>query len=64
MQIEEGKNLCIISGESIAVEAAIMNGEGSIIAVEYNKNDREALEDNVDRFGINNVTIIMWMLSL
>lgn len=58
MQIEEGKNLCIISGESIAVEAAIMNGEGSIIAVEYNKNDREALEDNVDRFGINNVTII------
>lgn len=58
MQIEEGKNLCIISGESIVVEAAIMNGEGSIIAVEYNKNDREALEDNVDRFGINNVTII------
>ena len=58
MQIEEGKNICIISGESIAVEAAIMNGEGSIIAVEYNKNDRTALEDNVDRFGLNNVTIV------
>jgi len=58
MQIEEGKNICIISGESIAVEAAIMNGEGSIVAVEYNKNDRRALEDNVDRFGLNNVTIV------
>ena len=58
MQIEEGKHLCIISGESIAVEAAIMNGEGSIIAVEYNHNDRNALEDNVDRFGLNNVTIV------
>lgn len=58
MQIEEGKNICVISGESIAVEAALMDGEGSIIAVEYNKNDRKALEDNVDRFGLNNITII------
>lgn len=58
MQIEVGKTLCIISGESIAIEAAIMNGEGEIIAVEYNKNDRRALEDNVDRFGLNNVTIV------
>ena len=58
MQIEEGKNLCIISGESIAVEAARMDGEGEVIAVEYNKNDRNALEDNIDRFGLNNVSII------
>lgn len=58
MQIEEGKNICVISGESIAVEAALMDGEGSIIAVEYNNNDRNALEDNVDNFGINNVVII------
>lgn len=58
MQIEEGKNICVISGESIAIEAAILNGEGTIIAVEYNKNDRHSLEDNVEQFGINNVTII------
>ena len=58
MQIEEGKNLCIISGESIVIEAAIMDGEGEIIAVEYNKNDRNALEDNIDRFGLNNISII------
>lgn len=58
MQIEEGKNLCVISGESIVVEAALLNGEGSIIAVEYNRNDANALEENVEQFGINNVTII------
>ena len=58
MQIEEGKNICVVSGESIVVEAGILNGEGQIIAVEYNGNDREALEENVDQFGLNNVTII------
>jgi precorrin-6Y C5,15-methyltransferase (decarboxylating) len=58
MQINEGKNICVISGESIAVEAAILDGEGTVIAVEYNSNDRNTLEDNVGQFGLNNVTII------
>lgn len=58
MQINEGKHICVISGESIAVEAAIIDGEGDIIAVEYNANDRSTLEDNVTQFGLNNVTII------
>lgn len=58
MHIEEGKNICAISAESIVVEAAILDGEGSIIAVEYNRNDRKALEENMELFGINNVTVI------
>lgn len=58
MRIEEGKNICVISGESIVVESAIHDGEGSIIAVEYNRNDRKALEENMEQFGINNVIII------
>ncbi|MCR4807321.1 MAG: precorrin-6B methylase [Lachnospiraceae bacterium] len=58
MRIEEGKNICVISGESIVVESAILNGEGTIIAVEYNGNDRKALEENMEQFGINNVVII------
>lgn len=58
MQINEGKNICVISGESIAVEAAILDGEGTVIAVEYNSNDRSTLEDNVAQFGLNNVVII------
>ncbi len=58
MQINDGKNICVISGESIAVEAAILDGEGTVIAVEYNSRDRRTLEDNVGQFGLNNVTII------
>ncbi len=58
MRISEGKNLCIISGESIAVEAAIMNGEGTVIAVEYSNRDRQTLEENIAHFGLNNVHII------
>lgn len=58
MQINDGKNVCVISGESIAVEAAIIDGEGTVIAVEYNARDRATLEDNVSQFGLNNVTII------
>lgn len=58
MNLKEGKNICVISGESIAVEAAILDGEGTVIAVEYNSQDRSTLEDNVGQFGLNNVTII------
>lgn len=58
MQIHESKNLCVISGESIAVEAAMMNGEGTVIAVEYKERDRETMEENVNQFGLRNVTIV------
>ncbi len=58
MHVSYGDNICIISGESIAVESAILASEGHIIAVEYSAMDRSTLEDNVDKFGINNVTII------
>lgn len=58
MRINDGKNLCVISGESIAVEAAILDGEGTVIAVEYNSADRSTLEENVSQFGLNNITIV------
>ncbi|MBR6329566.1 MAG: precorrin-6B methylase [Lachnospiraceae bacterium] len=58
MQVHESKNLCVISGESIAVEAAMMCSEGTVIAVEYRERDRETMEENVNQFGLHNVTII------
>ncbi|MBR3306226.1 MAG: precorrin-6B methylase [Lachnospiraceae bacterium] len=58
MQIDDRKNLCIISGESIAVEAAMIAGEGTVIAVEYKERDRETMEENVNQFGLRNVTIV------
>jgi precorrin-6Y C5,15-methyltransferase (decarboxylating) len=35
-----------------------MAEEGKIIAVEYNKADRETMEDNVQHFGLQNVIVI------
>ncbi len=58
MKIHESKNLCVISGESIAVEAAVMAGEGTVIAVEYKERDRETMEENASRFGLTNVAIV------
>lgn len=58
MHIDERKNICVISGESIAVESAIMAPEGTVIAVEYNARDRQTLEENVNQFGLQNIVII------
>ena len=58
MQIDENKNLCVISGESIAVEAAMMCGEGTVIAVEYKESDRVTMEENVNQFGLQNIEIV------
>ena len=58
MHVSYGDNVCIISGESIAVEAAILASEGNIIAVEYTQSDRRTMEENIHQFGLNNITII------
>ncbi len=58
LQISAQDVLCIISGESIAVEAAMLATQGDVLAVEYNRNDREAMESNVEKFGLNNVHIL------
>ena len=58
MHVSYGDTVCIISGESIAVEAAILASEGNVIAVEYNQSDRKTMEENIHQFGLNNITII------
>ena len=58
MQVGGEEDICIISGESIAIEAAMMASEGSVIAVEYNKNDRATIEENMDYFGLRNIRVI------
>jgi precorrin-6Y C5,15-methyltransferase (decarboxylating) len=50
--------VCVISGESIAVESAIIAGEGTVIAVEYDGADRQTMEENAHQFGLNNIAII------
>ncbi len=51
-------HICIISGESIAVEAAMIAAEGSVIAVEYDSGDRKTMKENVEKFGLSNVTVV------
>lgn len=58
MMVAPTDDICVISGESIAIEAALTAVEGSILAVEYNQADRTTMEDNVAHFGLHNVTII------
>ena len=50
--------VCIVSGASIAVEVGLIASEGTVIAVEYSRNDRETLDGNIQRFGLNNVSVI------
>lgn len=58
MHLALGDTVIIVSGESIAVESAMLAPEGTIIAVEYNKMDRKTMEENTHHFGLNNVAII------
>ncbi|MDO4977667.1 MAG: precorrin-6B methylase [Eubacteriales bacterium] len=58
LHLDDQDTICIISGESIAVESAIIASDGDIIAVEYKKSDRNALEENISKFGIHNISII------
>ena len=39
MMVDPQDDICVIGGESIAIEAALIASEGSVIAVEYSKAD-------------------------
>lgn len=58
LNLRDMDNICIISGESIAVEAAMIAGQGSVIAVEYDGRDRRTMEENIAKFGLKNVTVV------
>ncbi|MGI5891686.1 MAG: precorrin-6B methylase [Bacillota bacterium] len=58
LNLGDQDNICIISGESIAVEAAMIATEGNVIAVEYDSRDRHTMKENTVQFGLNNVTIV------
>lgn len=58
LNLGDQDNICIISGESIAVESAMIAAEGSVVAVEYNRRDRTTMKENAIKFGLNNITIV------
>lgn len=63
LNLDEANNICVVSGESIAVEAAIAARRGKVVAVEYKDGDHQTMEENVLRFGLRNVTIVSDMES-
>lgn len=58
LSCDVGDTICIVSGESIAIEAAIEASEGTIIAVEPDERDMHSMQDNVSKFGVHNIEII------
>lgn len=58
LNLRDQDNICIISGESIAVEAAMIAAEGSVITVEYDRRDLNTMQCNVEKFGLSNVIIV------
>ncbi len=58
MGVSPQDDMCIISGASIAIEAALTAPEASVVAVEYSGADRATLEDNLEHFDLHNVTVI------
>lgn len=58
MHLSLRDTVCVASGASIVVESAMIAAEGEVIAVEYSASDRRTLEENIDRFGLGNVTVL------
>ena len=58
MQVGQQDEICVISGESIAIESAIIATDGTVIAVEYSGDDRATMEENIEHFGLSNVCVI------
>ena len=56
--VDSQDTICLVDAESIAIEAAFVAGDGTIICVENDKGAKETMEDNVTQFGVHNVKII------
>lgn len=58
LQAELRDTILTVGAASIAVEAALVSAEGTILAVEHQKNDRDTMEENAKDFGLNNVHVL------
>lgn len=58
LQAELRDTILTVGAASIAVEAALVSAEGTILAVEHQKNDRNTMEENAKDFGLNNVHVL------
>ncbi len=58
LEVDTEDVICIVSGESIVIESAYAAYDGTIIAVEGDKDSMRSMVENVDKFGTQNVVIV------
>ncbi len=58
LHVDSNDCICVVSGESIVIEAAIAASEGTIIAVENDLGSKNSMHDNAAKFGVHNVEIV------
>ena len=58
MRIDSEDTVVVVGGEIVAVDAAFRANEGHVVAVEYSRKQREALEDNITFYDLRNVTVL------
>jgi len=58
MMVASQDDICVIGGASIAIETALMDPEGTVIAVEYSHQDRATLKENIAHFDLHNIKVI------
>ena len=58
MRIDSEDTVVVVGGEIVAVDAAFRANEGHVLAVEYSRKQREALEDNITFYDLRNVTVL------
>ena len=52
MMVDTQDDVCVIGGESIAIETALLAPEGTVIAVEYSATDRDTMEEKCRPFWV------------
>ncbi len=58
LEVNTDDVICIVTGESIVIESAMMAYRGTIIAVETDPGSKASMAENVDKFGVHNVAIV------
>lgn len=58
MRIDSEDTVVVVGGEIVAIDAAFRANEGHVVAVEYSRKQREALEDNITFYDLRNVTVL------
>lgn len=58
MRIDSEDTVVVVGGEIVAIDAAFRANEGRVLAVEYSRKEREALEENISFYDLRNVVVL------